>query len=1078
MSYSRLILRDSAEIVWPLDDITESSSVSQAIQFLSNYNFSNSASINISNTNILSLPIVFGGGKALSFTSSAVGLSIPALNRLSELHSNKNSCISFWLKIDNLTTKEQVIFKKRNFDNMGLFIKDNYLIFKYGNNSNYTEVAGYLENPNEPNHIVLSKTPNYMYLIINGNTFSPKNYIDIALDKDPSHLNNNYFDFYGPINGSWTVDSIAFYSNPLDWSIAKRHYVYGLGKNFGDDIFYSRGGSIYNLSSIDTEKLINLNWSSPKRWYSTTINNLQNTDFGIRSMQFSEPDLYSYESEIQTSSNSIIFRNTSGSISTAAYIDIDTLFNKIGNSDDPFFVQVKLDGPLPQNFEKQRIVSIGEKPDEEFLKFNLYNNSGSYQLMVEALQSSSITFNIENIQNSPHIYIGMNFINESKFYFIQEGASAIIKTLNYTDNDGYGLDPLSSYFPLAFNKIIRIGSSLTYDRNNFSDRLPSVEQFGGTFKKFFVYDNSVTSSVTYSNLENYNQSKYQITFDTILNRFKNYSYGNVTFNIHGINIGEFISDTDQRIGANFVGIGYPHIPSSSQVLSYVTHLDYSGSVVYPKTKIYDKNYLSFINNKNLSGTYLKFDIDIYGEDVNYYPPNIKFFSMETYKQNNNKVVMRNDGGRPYTLYPSSSSIFIPELKRTPNIFITNDSGIKLLNTIADFTDNFSAKPLNPETIPGLKLWLDSRFTNGLRKISQNDDSIVNFWSDLSFNNNHATQQTSSVAPIFRIQSQNLFTNNQANGGELNNTFGITSVNSLINTSTNGVITGFRSIEISPDTTSIDSYIHMNYNTASISISPNQNYSVLGSITIPRVQSASAFHSQARGISVFVYDGISLNFTASIQAPNIPGTYNLKTTFSTSSSAQYAEIRFYNGSFKKSDIVYWDNLGLYLYSSSFVTSSWSLPGSSNNDMPVIKFNNKHNLISSASINQPYTLYLVGRATGDGNLIGFTASGLSLYVNSSILYIKSINSASIAAYNNLFNVYTLSVNSGSADIYINNNFISNKYIGSSPINNLVIGSGEEGGFRGDIAAILLYSDTHNTETIDVINDWLKESFRITY
>ena len=122
MSYSKLILRDSAEIIWPLDDINESSSISKPINFFTDNPFSYSASINTSNTNLMKSPIVFGGGTLLSFTSSGVGLSIPALGRFSELYENKDSTISFWFQLNEINNEESPIFKKRGHENIGLFI--------------------------------------------------------------------------------------------------------------------------------------------------------------------------------------------------------------------------------------------------------------------------------------------------------------------------------------------------------------------------------------------------------------------------------------------------------------------------------------------------------------------------------------------------------------------------------------------------------------------------------------------------------------------------------------------------------------------------------------------------------------------------------------------------------------------------------------------------------------------------------------------------------------------------------------------------------------------------------------------
>lgn len=1069
MSYSKLILRDSAEIVWPLDDITESSSVSKAINFYNSNILSNSASINISQTDIVNNPIIFGGGKSLRFTSSSVGLSIPALNRFSELYQNKNSYISFWFQTDYLSTQETPIFKKRGFSNIGLFIKDNYLMFRYGTSASYTEVAGDLSNPEEPNHIVVGKNDNSLVLIINGTTFTNSDNF-IYLDKDISHSNNNYLDFYGPSNGNWIIDCLAIYSNTLRSSDAKKHYVYGLGKSIGEDIFNHRGGSIYNFSTINTEKLLSINWSYPQQWFNSTLTNLNNNVFGIQPLKFSEPEFYSYNSDIQKSSNQITFKDSSGSSVNAAYIDIYSLFNKINAGEYPIFIKIKLDGNLPKVFEKQRILSFGQKPDNEILQFNFYNNSGSYTMLIQAYDSSSVSFNISNIQSQPDIYIGMKFDQYSRFYFCQTASSIIEKTFNYKDNNGYGVDPLTPYLPPSNNFLFRIGSAIKYDKTNYSINLPDINQFSGTFKKLFIHDKDFTSSVSFSYLENYKKSKYEISFNTALNRFKVFSYGTGTFNIHAIDMAEFINDTEQKLGSNIITFGYPDISSSSQVSLYVTHLDYNDTILYPKTKINHYSTIPFINNKNISGTYLKFDFEIAAEDSNYYPPKIKYFAMETYKATNNTTVLRHDDGMPYILYQSSSSIYLPEIKQTPNIFLTKYSGLKLLNNNADFTDNISSKLLDPRTITGLKVWLDSRFINGLNKINLEDDSRVTVWNNL-LNNNIVAQNSSASAPVFRIQSLNIFNSNQLNGTESGSTTGVTAVNSSIISSPDGAISGQRGIKIIPSGSSIDSYIQLNNNTASISIFPNQSYSVVGTIKIPFQQSASAFHDLSKKIAVYLNNGSGLVFSASsVSASNTPGSYNLSTSFITSSVTQSAEVRFYNGSYNPEDIVFWDNLGLYPINSGSFIFSWRQPLTTDNDSPTIKFNLKEYLNITASVSQPYSLYSLFRVFGDGSIISNNSN--ILYSNSGSYYFSSGSAVMITGINNKFNLLSVLVNNTSASFYINKQFIKSGNVGANKLDITRIGNL----LPGDINNLLVYEGIHSLKDKERIENWIYESFNL--
>jgi hypothetical protein len=1076
MSYSKIILQDSADIVWPLDDITQSSSMSKAINFYNNSAYSNSASIFINNTDVTETPIVFGGGSALRFISSSVGMSVPAIGQFSELYKNKNSCMTFWFQTEFLSSEEYPIFKKRGSDNVGLFIKNNYLIFRYGTSASYMEVRGDIENPEEPNHILIGKNPSSMVLMINGNSFknNENNYINLELD--PSHLENDYIDFYGPPSENWIIDSVALYSNILSTFDAKRHYVYGLGKSIGDDVFHARGGTLYNFSTIDTEKIFKIDWRYPQEWRQAEVKDLIMTQSGISPLNYDEPIFYSYNNDIQTSSNQISFITSSGSTVNAAYIDIRSLYQKILSGQYPFFVKVKFDGNLPKVFEKQTIMSIGSEPSEEILKFNLYNQSGSYKILIETINGNAVDFNIVDIESNPEAYIGMKFLDNSYFYFAQTGSFVQTSSFAFYDENLYGLDPLSYYFPLDYQKIIRIGSNISYDQDNYSTNLPSVNQFSGTFKSFSVLQDDFSASYsTFQDLESYKKYRYKITYDSNQKRFKTQTYGNLTFNLHAIDIGKFNNDDDQKLSANTVSVGYPDILSSSQVLFYVTHYDYSGSVIYPKTRFYKNDTFPFINNNNLSGTYLTFDFEMYSEDANYLPPRIKYFTFETYSGDADKVSLRHDDGNNYLLYNSSSYVFLPEIRKTPNIFMTKNSGIKMLNSISEFTDDFAAKPLDPRSLNNLILWLDSRFTNGLNKIKSEDDSHVNRWNDLSGNEFHAIQNDSASAPIFRLQSKNVFTNEQLAGGESGSVSNIISVNSSVESSSDGAVSGQKGLKVIPDGTSIDSYIYMN-NTASISIYPNQKYSVVGSLKLSKPQSASFLHNLSRTISVYVDEGSGLIFSASSNASdNLTGIYDLYTEFTTSSSAISAEIRFYNGSYDINDFVYWDNLGLYPSTGSVITSSWVFPLSTDYDMPVVKFNGTQFMESSASSNQPYTLYIVGRIFNDGGI--FESASVSIYSDGGYIYAQAETSASVSNYDNSFHIYTITASSGSSSIYMNNVKLYENISNQSNIESIILGKSSQGSLNGDISSIVLFSNSHDDQTVLLVNSWLNESFNLS-
>ena len=1068
MSYSKLILRDCAEIVWPLDDITESSSISRSINFFTENINSYSASVNSSTTNVIYNPIVFGGGSVLSLSSSTVGLSIPALGRFSELYSSKDSSVSFWFQSNNLFSEEYPIFKKRNYNNIGLFIKDNYLIFRYGPSASYVEVASDVVDLSEPTHIVVSKTFSGLSLTINGAQFNTFTSIP-NIDKDSQHNENDYIDFYGPPKNYWMIDSIAIYPNAINTSVAKRHYVYGLGKTVTDDVFYTRGGNLYNLSTLSTEKIVDINWDYKDEWKLSELVDLSLESDGIKSISYSSPKLYSFDNNIDTNLNKISF-NKSGSATVASYIDIDKLYNKIGGGEYPFFVKFKLDGPLPSPYLSHRLISYGKFPDNEIINFDLYNDQNVYKIIANIPGSASTSFSISNISSSPSFYIGMKFSGNTTIFFAEENSSIQSASFNYLSSDGYGIDPLTPYFPPSADMSIRIGSSLNYNEFSFTDSVYDVIQFNGTFEKFLVAQKDFSGSATFQHLESYRKNRYKFTYDSNKNKFKVSSYGYGSFNIHSIDFSNYVSDNEQKLFANIIKVGYPDINSASQVYFYTTHLSYSGSVIYPKTLLSHINYLPFINNKNVSDSYLKFDFEIYSDDCINYPPKIKYFQMQTFNSNNSYLSMRDDAGPDYRLYPSSSTVFLPEIRYTPTIFMTENSGVNNYNTISEFSENIMPKPLDPRTISGLKIWLDSRFVNGLNNEPPEDDSRVLIWQDLSGNNSHAVQTTESISPVYRSQSLNLFRSNQLNGSDTNSLNFILPINSIVESSISSAIDGDKGLKITPNTLSNDSYIDLTFNTASIGTFSSQSYTAVGSIKLDKPQTASSLSINARKIIILQDNGGSEVFSASsLAANNSKGVYSLSAIFTTASSSTRSKIRFYNGSNDPRDYVSWDNLGLYPVTSGSYISQWVKPLTLN-DFPTIKFNGTTTFLqSSASVINRNSLYIVTRNFGDSIFVESSTASI-LYSNSASYFISYGSPQSYSLSNNRFKLFSILNNGVSASVFINGSFAGTKNTGSVSIDRMFIGKQ----LRGDISAIVLYEGINSARDRQRIERWLNESF----
>ena len=1097
MSFSQLILKDYADIVWPLDDLTPSASSSSPISFFYPNSLSYSASINVSNTDIQSVPMIYGGGNLLQFTASGVGLSIPAIGRFSSLYQDKNSVMAFWLKVDRVDSEEQPIFKKRGEDNVGLFIKNDYLIFKFGDSASYSQVVGPMYELNEPHYIVVGAGPGFRSLIIDG----VENRIVISSDQYPSysasHSINNYIDFYGPRNGFWEIDSPALYPNLISSEVAKRHYVYGLGKWVSDSVFFSRGGNIYNFTTIETEKASEITWDYPEEWKLSEFIDLDADDTGIKPLFFSPPQLLSFDNNITKNGNKIKF--SSSSVTFTSYIDVTSVTTKIIDGSYPVFVKFTLDGPLPVDQLYQRLVSYGNLPDVEMLNIDLINDNDQYKVRFSANGfTGSAAFNIENISSSPSIYVGFKFDSSSQFYFAQSGSVLQVSSFNYLSASGYGVDPLLPFFPPSSETIVRIGGTLVYDlRETTPQNAFDIYQYYGSFEKLLVLQKDFIDSISnFDDIESYKKDRYGFYFNTDEDRFVISTYGKGSFNLHGVEIGEYVDSNTSIISSNIIEIGYPDIISASNVVFNVTEYSYSGSITQPTIKLDKKNYLPYINSVNISDKYLKFDFEIYTRDLLYYPPKIKYFHMETYKENNKKTMLRDDAGVPYLLHQNSSSvIFLPETRLTPTIFLRDDSGIRLQGNIVDFSEQIYPVPLDPRDIPNLILWIDSRYPLGLRRFQYLDDYRVDKWTDLSGNEFHAYQSSSAFQPVYRIQSLNLFTYTQLSGSEPDSLINIIPVNSSIESSNYGAVSGTKAISVIPNSTSINSYIDLGYNAASITVFPNQSYSAVGTIKLNKRQTASALFEYARRIAVFNSDGVTETLAGlSSQADNSAGIYSLSVTFSTASTTTQSFIRYYNGSYKEDDVVYWDNLGLYPISGSVAygsggsasivrpITSWALPLTEQNDHPVLKFDGTQTFMeTAASVSQPYTMFIVGRAFNNGVFVGYSASGGSFYTYDGNYYISTGSAQVQVPSTSDYNIYTVEVNSGSAKFYLNGEGWYLKETGSDDINGLLLGKGalldsSENYLAGDLSAVVLYSGKLDYQTRSAIENWLDESFNL--
>jgi hypothetical protein len=1081
VSYSKIILKDRPDIVWPLDNITDSSSVSNAINFFNNTSSQYSASINVSVSNVLEVPIVFGGGTALRLSSSSVaGLSIPLMGRFSEIYSGTESSIEFWIRCDKITNNELTIAKKRNFNNIGLFLRENYLIFRYGNSSSYMEASYGLAELDDPTHVVMNAGKNSIELIVNGRNVVSTNFNNISLPIDANHSINDYMDFYGNESYNVIVDCVAIYPFTISRDTAKRHYVYGLGKSIDESIFFNLGGDFYNLSTISTRKSYFTYWDVPQDWSLSRYDNLINTTDGITVKSQPVPVIYSYDNNIIKTGNKISF--FSSSPTRASYIDMQDAGSYLGYNNRPFFAKFILNGELPRLDTYQTLMSYSRLPFNELLNFNLKNSSGSYYLQFQDVTTNyTASLHIPNPTSSPTIYVGMRFNANSKLYFGLSGSVLQSASFNYPTGSAYVLDPLTKDFPATSENIIRIGSRYTYDLNSNILDNTDINQFYGTFVKFMVCKENLTAS-TVAELDAYTESPYSVTHDTNEDRLKTYSFGHMDFIMHGSRIAD--SDSGSAfISSNRISFGYPDSVSGSQVRIYGTLLDYNDNVVYPKTQLSKINHLEWINLRNINSRYIKFDIDIASEDSNRYPPFVKYFTFESYPMTASTASYTeifDDGGDFVKIMPSASSnIFLPEEDRTPSIFIKDSSGIKVYRNNVDIQFSPQAKLFNPKVYSNMALWLDSRFVNGQFLNQPSDSYSLNSWIDSSGQLNSASTSLSNT-PSYRLQSLNLLKNNESNGGEDGLVSNLDSSNNSasIFSSNEAYQSGQRSFKIVPNGTTNNSFIDI-YSASTLS--PNSVYTAIGTVILNKPQEATSLNARSRSILI---DFTTSSFV-STSASNLIGSHSVSVSFTTPSVTSSGAMKIYNGSASPSDAVYWDNLAIYSGSGGVSGSptSWYSPYEHYNDREALLFSSSSRYSSALTASQPITIYIVARSLEDGGIIGgHSASAPSIYISSGS-YTMSAGQIIVGPSNNKgFNFIAGVFNTNSSSLFINDSVYSGN-IGTGSFNSLglvigrsIIGTSASSFFNGHISAVMVYLEAHDRTKIDYIKEYMRDSFNV--
>lgn len=1088
MSYTYLIWKDRPDITWPLDNISSTSSYSNAFNILTTSRFDYSASINVTVSDVISVPMIYGGNTSLRLTSSSVaGLTIPLLGRFSERYSRRESSLSFWLKCDMVPSGSATIAKKRGAtEATGLYLNENYLVYRYGTTSSYLEVAYGLADLRTPTHIVLNNSMSGIQMIVDGNSVTA-NRGNFYPPIDSSHTSNDFMDFYGNENFGVYIDSPAIFAKQIDEIIAKRHTVYGLGRSANEKSFFILGGDFYNMAGNVTRKSFTAYWDWPTDWQLIRYDNLTCTPDGITTISQPEPELYSYDNYITKTSDSIRFSAASTTI--GSYISVPSLSRIFNEEDTLFFTKVRLDGQLPLLGNSQTIMSYSYLPLDEVFTVNIENRSGSYVLTAVVPESNSTaSILIPTVSSSPIMYVGIGYSEYSKLYLSMSGSSTITASFSYTSASNYTADPLSEHFPPSQENAIRIGGRTVYNDVVDAAQSSSVNQFTGTFLKFMVGAASMTTA-SYSSIDSFIRSPYSFTYSTSKNRFVVQSFGNANFIVHGNAIADQKLGGSAVISSNRIEFGYPDVVSGSQVKIYATLYDYSDNVIVPKTQLSQVNHLQWLNLVDLSNRYLLFDIDINSFDCTEYQPIMKYFYMETYPCTGSYTDIFDDGGdRIRIRSASNAAIFLPEINKTPTTILNKDSGIRVYRNFVDVEFSPAEKPYIMPSSGSMSLWLDARYSNGFFTTPPNDSAAETSWFDLSSSVISVTSNSSSW-PQFRSQSLNLLQLSHALGGDIYGTRNTNvNANTTASVSDDTSQSGEYSFKLSPTGVSNDSFMFLGgtgFGSFREGILPNRQYTMIGTITLTKTQESSSINSSARRMNISAsQSGGTVGYSTN-QAPNQIGSHTVSATFTTGAGILANQIRLYNGSSSPSDVVYWDNIALY--SGSTVSGSpvkWYSPYEHDNDRQCIRFyTSSAFMTASMSIKQPITIYLIARSFGDGGLVGGgTASAPSIYINSGSFRMSAGASIGGPINNDDFNLIVGVFNGNSSSLIVGSTIVTGA-IGSGSFTSagMTIGrslpSATSSAFlNGDFSLVAVYNSAHSRSTIDQISYSLREEFNI--
>jgi hypothetical protein len=750
MSYTNLILQDSPISVWNLSESSGADAYND--NFLSNslYNGKYLPLDTQSRIERIKVPLVYGGGQCIKLVGNGIpSITIPSMEKMSSVGSNYPSTLEFWIRIEKSTDSERALVVKEN-SKTGLYVKDQYLIFKVGDVDTvncYAEVDTW----DKPLHIAMSYSASSIKLFVNGVEYANNDGAAKYLTKDYDQ-EEEIFNFYGSSSIGTYVDSIAMYNYSFDASVAKRHFIYGVGYDLPRYTISSKGGSFYAMQMSKTPKHFSQIYDSETSYRNKLLIDNASLAFDedgyLSTPSYSSPKAISFSDKTTTG----MFFNGYAQINEGSAIiveDPDKVF--------PYGMVVKYDfTSLDSNIE-QLLIERSSQSNKKSV--SIYYDGTAYKFYYKVgyeispiissvsniVSSSSTVFTttenhqflagdkVKVISVSPEEYNSESFtisavtsntftVAEAISGTYESGGEVLLVERSFTALDLTSA-PTGSVYVLIYQEsgvfkfaIYHSGSS-TPEIVSTSQTVP-IENDIISIGAENVSPGSLSTFESGSTVSNIDTNKFygkinyigQIKYETISNEtfpvipstytaMQDYSF-----------YAKFVPSSENRFKQEVKGyatfllpfsvfgedevlphridLGYPLVDSINKQVKVEATVKDGSTINLAKQEIVSGNPLLGSYGEVIGENVVLFDLSLISNDAEFMPPKLQYISIQTYSLlDSDFFVYPENGKQPINLI-SSQDYYVPETKITPTMYYGNSTGLRIGSQygIIDYTN--------------------------------------------------------------------------------------------------------------------------------------------------------------------------------------------------------------------------------------------------------------------------------------------------------------------------------------------------------------------------------------------------------